>query len=243
MTSSGGVRLRRMMFQFLLIPNGKESVRELPACGNSLSSLFRKSIRSHKLGQHLLAVFRRRMHPRPDLRSLSEYKLNVSNDTPMCLSLLLLPGAGLEETEYHSRRLGVTTIATESRSTTMRPYSSNQSMMINNTSRGHTEGQSQRSLQTADELRTMKKGTLLFVHASSPAAMLKTTAYFENRKLKQLADLPFELDLPWEYMYGQDQEVEVVEEDTIVIEPWTSLVRGTEGQEDEEIPLAPDERS
>jgi hypothetical protein len=69
-------------------------------------------------------------------------------------------------------------------------------MMINNTSTGTTLGQSQRSLQTADELRTMKKGTILFVNASSPAAMLQTIGYFEDRKLAKLADLPFELDFP-----------------------------------------------
>ena len=112
---------------------------------------------------------------------------------------LLLPGAGLEETQYYSERLGLTTITTESRSSTHQPYrGGNQTtpMMMNSMSIGHTEGQSQRSLQTSDELRTMKKGTILFVNASSPAAMLRTIAYFKDRKLAKLADQPFEVDLP-----------------------------------------------
>jgi type IV secretory pathway TraG/TraD family ATPase VirD4 len=114
---------------------------------------------------------------------------------------LLLPGAGLEETEYYSQRLGLTTITTESRSATSQPSRSGNSystmpMFMNSTSTGHTQGQSQRSLQTADELRTMKKGTILFVNASSPAAMLRARGYFEDRRLAPLANLPFKLDLP-----------------------------------------------
>jgi type IV secretion system protein VirD4 len=35
---------------------------------------------------------------------------------------LLLPGAGLEETQYYSERLGLTTITTQSKSTTSQPY-------------------------------------------------------------------------------------------------------------------------
>src|SRR5436305_14464922 len=68
---------------------------------------------------------------------------------------LLLPGAGLEETEYYSRRLGITTITTESHSVQHQPYRGSSGYatmpMIDGRSLGLTSGQSQRSLQTADE--------------------------------------------------------------------------------------------
>jgi type IV secretion system protein VirD4 len=158
---------------------------------------------------------------------------------------LLLPGAGLEETQYYSERLGLTTITTESRSSTHQPYrggSQTMPVMIDSMSRGHTEGQSQRNLQTSDELRTMKRGTILFVNASSPAAMLRTTAYFKDRKLAKLADLPFEVDLPKPHpvILADPQEDQKVTEPKItpriVMEPLSSLVRpqgGETGQEQE----------
>jgi len=117
-------------------------------------------------------------------------------------------------------------------------------MMIDSTSRGHTEGQSQRSLQTADELRTMKKGTLLFVNASSPAAMLKTIGYFEDRKLAKLADLPFELDLPRQYPIilveplpdQENQEVMEPEMTAVsIVEPLPLPVQGGETGEEQEL--------
>ncbi len=162
---------------------------------------------------------------------------------------LLLPGAGLEETQYYSERLGLTTITTESRSSTHQPYrGGNQTtpMMINSMSLGHTEGQSQRSLQTSDELRTMKKGTILFVNASSPAAMLRTIAYFKDRRLAKLADQPFELDLPKpppmilvEPEPDQKDQGMTGPERTplIVMEPLSSLVRsqGSETGEKQEL--------
>src|SRR5579864_940554 len=93
--------------------------------------------------------------------------------------------------------------------------------MFNNISRGVTSGQSQRSLQTADELRTMKKGTMLFVNASSPAAMLKTIAYFEDRKLARLADRPFEISLPSE----REKEFKAADPVPNVMEPLSALTR------------------
>src|SRR5436305_1535837 len=165
---------------------------------------------------------------------------------------LLLPGAGLEETQYYSERLGLTTITTQSKSRTSQPYRgggqyTSMPMMINSTSTGHTEGQSQRSLQTSDELRTMKKGTILFVNASSPAAMLRTIAYFEDRKLAELADLPFELDLPWQFpiiLVDPPVDPQEDEEDREVTEPEITTVsfvealpllvqRGETGEEQE----------
>jgi type IV secretion system protein VirD4 len=147
---------------------------------------------------------------------------------------LLLPGAGLEETQYYSERLGLTTITTESRSTTSQPHrGGGQYPMMNSTSTGHTEGQSQRSLQTADELRTMKKGTILFVNASSPAAMLSTRGYFEDQRLAKLADLPLELDLPRQYstnLVDSEPDVEVTEPEMTavsVVEPLPVNVQGS----------------
>ena len=113
-------------------------------------------------------------------------------------------------------------------------------MFMNSTSTGHTEGQSQRSLQTSDELRTMKKGTILFVNASSQAAILRTIAYFEDRKLAKLADLPFELDLPKPppiiMVDPQEDQEETTPEVTtmVVMEPWSSLVRIRGGETGEE---------
>ena len=114
-------------------------------------------------------------------------------------------------------------------------------MLIASTSLGQTEGQSQRSLQTADELRTMKKGTLLFVNASSPAALLQTIAYFEDRTLAKLANLPFELGFfrqrPMILLDPQrDQEETTAEITTVnVMEPRSAAVRGQGGEMGEEI--------
>lgn len=170
-------------------------------------------------------------------------KENILSNT---VNHLLLPGAGLEETKYYSQRLGLTTITTESHNSTLQPYrasTTSMPMLVSSMSRGHTEGQSQRSLQTADELRTMKKGSLLFVNASSPAAMLSTTAYFEDRKLAKLAEQPFMLDLPGECS-GLNQEDEMEVTTSTVMEPWSALVREEEQEtEEEEIPRAPEERS
>jgi type IV secretion system protein VirD4 len=143
---------------------------------------------------------------------------------------LLLPGAGLEETQYYSERLGLTTITTQSHSRNTQPYRggsqyTNMPTMMNNTSTGQTEGQSQRSLQTADELRTMKKGTMLFVNAASPATMLKTRAYFEDRTLARLADLPFELRPPSPSSPTIQVESLPEQEDQDVTEPELAAVR------------------
>jgi type IV secretory pathway TraG/TraD family ATPase VirD4 len=104
--------------------------------------------------------------------------------------------------------------------------------MIDSRSLGVTSGQSQRSLQTADELRTMKKGTILFVNASSPSAILRTIAYFEERSLRKLADQPLlpSLALPLELPVSMREENQ--EETTIVMEPLSLLQR-----EEQELPV------
>jgi type IV secretion system protein VirD4 len=95
---------------------------------------------------------------------------------------LLLPGAGLEETRYYSERMGDTTVPT---------------WTINRRGSGmaqeatYSEGETRRRLMTPDELRTMPGDQMLLLDARSAPILLKTTQYFEDKRLMQRANLPY----------------------------------------------------
>lgn len=95
---------------------------------------------------------------------------------------LLLPGAGLEETEYYSKRIGNTTVRTETHSTSGSGVDSRE---------GWTQGETGRRLMTPDELRTMPEDNMLMVSAAVAPLILRTKLYFLVRRLAKLANLPF----------------------------------------------------
>jgi type IV secretion system protein VirD4 len=94
---------------------------------------------------------------------------------------LLLPGAGLEETRYYSERMGDTTVPTYT--TNRRGSGMAQELTF-------SEGETRRRLMTPDELRTMPGDQMLLLDARSAPILLKTTQYFEDKRLVQRANLP-----------------------------------------------------
>ncbi len=98
------------------------------------------------------------------------------------LTHLLLPGAGKEETEYYSERIGNTTVKTESRHTKGSGLEAQESW---------TQGETGRRLMTPDELRTMPGDNMLMLSSATAPMVLKTKLYFHVRRLLRLVNLPF----------------------------------------------------
>ncbi len=95
---------------------------------------------------------------------------------------LLLPGAGLEETEYYSRRVGNATVRTETHSTSGAGLDERETW---------TQGETGRRLMTPDELRTLAVDEMLMINATAAPMILRTTPYYQDREVKQRANLPF----------------------------------------------------
>jgi len=95
---------------------------------------------------------------------------------------LLLPGAGKEETEYYSERLGMTTVETETQNTRGAGIESQKSW---------TQGETGRRLMMPEELRTMPEDRMLMLSGASAPLLLETSLYFQNRRLNSQANLPF----------------------------------------------------
>lgn len=95
---------------------------------------------------------------------------------------LLLRGAGLEETEYYSRRIGDTTVQTTS--TTTR----GSGLMAEHT---FTTSETGRRLYKPEELRTMEQNKMLVLGSSAHPIMVSTKSYERDRAVRDLADLPF----------------------------------------------------
>ncbi len=108
-------------------------------------------------------------------------KTMLSNTT----THLLLPGAGLEETEYYSQRIGNTTIPKETRSIA--------GLGFNVQDATRTQDETGRRLLMADELRTMPEDTMLMINATSAPMVLKTTPYFREKRFQCLVNLPYHL--------------------------------------------------
>jgi type IV secretory pathway TraG/TraD family ATPase VirD4 len=98
---------------------------------------------------------------------------------------LLLPGAGKEETEYYSARIGNTTIQTETRNT-KGGYS-----LLGEQQESWTQGETGRRLMTPDELRTMPANDMLMLGSSSAPMIIKTKPYFEERRFVNLTHTSF----------------------------------------------------
>ena len=95
---------------------------------------------------------------------------------------LVFPGTGLRETEYYSKRMGETTVKTQTHTTTGTGSYAQDSW---------TQGETGRHLMTPDEIRTMPPRTILMVPAAFKVLLLKAKPYYEDWRLSRLANLPF----------------------------------------------------
>jgi type IV secretion system protein VirD4 len=99
-----------------------------------------------------------------------------------CMTHLLLPGAGQEECEYYSDRVGRTTVQTTS-------YSEKATgiwFKENST----TQSETGRPLFTPDELRTMHEDTMFLLYATAAPLLLDTLPYFKDRAVAYRATMP-----------------------------------------------------
>ena len=107
-----------------------------------------------------------------------EIKKNILSQTT---THLLLPGAGLEETEYYSQRIGNSTIQKETESFT--------GENVFNAAISRTKDETGRRLLMSDEIRTMSDNHMLMISSTSAPILLKTTPYFRDRSLKDLTQI------------------------------------------------------
>jgi type IV secretion system protein VirD4 len=96
---------------------------------------------------------------------------------------LLLPGAGLRECQYYSERIGNTTVPTWTRSRKPGAWTGLADTW--------TESEAQRRLLTPEEIRTMPPRSVLLLRSTLPPMLLTATPYYEDRKLGQLANIPY----------------------------------------------------
>jgi type IV secretion system protein VirD4 len=100
-----------------------------------------------------------------------------------CMTHLLLPGAGQEECEYYSDRVGRTTVKT----TTYSARDTGTWWTENST----TQGETGRPLFTPDELRTMREDSMFMLYATAAPLMLDTFPYFKDRTVAHRANMPY----------------------------------------------------
>lgn len=108
-----------------------------------------------------------------------EVRKNILANT---VTHLLLPGAGQEETEYYSRRIGNTTVRTETHSMSGSGIDARETW---------AQGETGRRLMMPDELRTLPEDHMLLVISRVAPMVLRTKLYYRVRRLAQLANLPF----------------------------------------------------
>ncbi len=99
---------------------------------------------------------------------------------------IIFPGCGLEETRYYSERIGETTVFTSSNS-------QNSGLFGLSSSQTYTQGEAQRRLMTADELRTLEPGYLLVLADTIPAIIAWNRPYYMEPELLARAGLPYRL--------------------------------------------------
>ncbi len=101
-----------------------------------------------------------------------------------CGTHLLLPGAGLEECEYYSRRIGDTTVQTTAQTVTGGD-------LFGGGQRSYTTSETRRRLYTPEELRTMSQNEMLVLPARHAPMIVKTIPYDHDREVRDRANLPF----------------------------------------------------
>ena len=100
---------------------------------------------------------------------------------------IVFPGCGLEETRYYSERIGETTVLTSSNSQSV------VGLLGLLPTKTYTQGEAQRRLMTADELRTLEPGYLLVLADTIPALLAWNRPYYADPELLARANLPYSL--------------------------------------------------
>ncbi len=102
-----------------------------------------------------------------------------------CMTQIVFPGCGLQETRYYSEKLGKTTVQTFSQS------ERGDVDWLSTSGRTYTQGETHRDLMTTDEIRTMPDGTqLVFINRYHPI-LVQNTPYYEDPELLQEVNTPF----------------------------------------------------
>jgi type IV secretion system protein VirD4 len=115
-----------------------------------------------------------------------------------CVTHLVLPGAGLDECQFYSQRIGDTTIDVASHSESIRTPHRQSLLTFQATREGQTKSQTRRPLLSADEIRTLPKGHILMVAAAQAPLLCENTPYYRNKRLRVLANIPCPQTLPRE---------------------------------------------
>jgi len=102
-----------------------------------------------------------------------------------CMTQIVFPACGLQETRYYSEKLGKTTVQTFGQS------ERGGVDWLSTSGRTYTQGETHRDLMTADELRTMPDGMLLVFISKYHPMLVHNTPYYEDAELLAEANTPF----------------------------------------------------
>ncbi len=94
-----------------------------------------------------------------------------------CMTQIVFPGCGLQETRYYSEKLGKTTVQTVSQS------ERGNADWLSPAERTYTQGETHRDLMTADELRTMDEGTQLVFISKYHPMLVQNIPYYQDAEL------------------------------------------------------------
>ncbi|GCE19554.1 type IV secretory system conjugative DNA transfer family protein [Dictyobacter kobayashii] len=94
-----------------------------------------------------------------------------------CMTHIVFPGCGLQETRYYSEKLGKTTVQTISHS------NRGDSRWLSSSAQTFTQGETHRDLMTADELMTMQDGTLLVCVNGYHPLLVQNKPYYQDKHL------------------------------------------------------------
>lgn len=105
---------------------------------------------------------------------------------------LVFSGLELEEAEYYSRRMGVMTVHTETRSTT----SDADKLFTQPTSQGTVMGETGRPYMTADEIHYMPEEEMILLSRSVRPIHLLATPYYRDKELLHRSRIPYHFKRP-----------------------------------------------
>jgi type IV secretion system protein VirD4 len=102
-----------------------------------------------------------------------------------CMTQIVFPGCGLQETRFYSEKLGKTTVQTVSQS------ERGSSQWPSDSTRTYTQGETQRDLMAPNELRTMEEGTLLVFISKYHPLLVQNTPYYQDPELLAEVRIPY----------------------------------------------------
>jgi len=102
-----------------------------------------------------------------------------------CMTQIVFPGCGLQETRYYSEKLGKTTVQTFSQS------ERGDVDWLSPSGRTYTQGETHRDLMTADELRTMPDETLLMFISKYHPMLVHNIPYYQDAELLAEVNIPY----------------------------------------------------